>query len=192
MKSIGISVLMLSLALFFVSCENEGQLTQSTSDVETQILDKKPEKGESITFVGDLAGSDVVVGCCPNAGPFPEYTMTLSGPFPVGTYDGNIFMNFTGSQSPGDYIVQFWWGEVPENYFIEIRGGEAINDRRNKILTVTFEDAQCEIFIDDELTETVYVSFILQEQSHNLGELKNGRNLYKVLPRNKILIFSTP
>ena len=165
MKSIVISVLMLSMTLLFVSCENEGQLTESTSDVETQKLDKKPEKGESITFVGDLAGSEVVLGCCPNAGPWPAYTMTLSDEiFPIGihgTYTGNIFMNSTGRQSPGDYIVQFWWGEVPVNYFIEIRGGEAINDRRNKILTVTFEDAQCEIFIDDELTETVYVSFIL-------------------------------
>ena len=70
-------------------------------------------------------------------------------------------MNFTGSQSPGDYIVQFWWGEVPNDYFIEIRGGEAYNDRRNKILTVTFEDAQCEIWINDVLTETVLVNFTL-------------------------------
>jgi len=166
MKSIVISALMLSMTFFFISCENEGQLTQSTSEVEKQILDKKPEKGESITFVGDLAGSEVVVGCCPNAGPWPAYTMTfLSGPFPPeisGTpITGNIFMNSTGRQSPGDYIVQFWWGEVPNDYFIEIRGGEAHNDRRNKILTVTFEDAQCEIYINEELTEEVSVSFIL-------------------------------
>ena len=162
MKSIVISVLMLSMTMLFVSCENEGQLTQSTSDVETQILDKKPQKGELIIFKeGDLAGNEIVLGCCPNAGPWPEYTMTLSGPLPAGTYDGNIFMNSTGRQSPGDYIVQFWWGEAPNNYFIEIRGGEAHNDRRNKILTVTFEDAQCEIWINDVFTETVSVSFIL-------------------------------
>ncbi len=167
MKSIVISALMLSMTFFFISCENEGQLTQSTSEVEKQILDKKPEKGESITFVGDLAGSEVVVGCCPNAGPWPAYTMTFSGPLPPEIsgilLEGNIFMNSTGRQSPGDYIVQFWWGEVPDNYFIEIRGGEAHNDRRNKILTVTFEDAQCEIYtgINYILTETVSVSFIL-------------------------------
>ena len=165
MKSAVISVLMLSMTLIFVSCENEGQLTQSTSDVETQILDKKPQKGELIIFQegGDLEGNEIVLGCCPNAGPWPEYTMTLSGsgPIPAGTYDGHIFMNFTGSQSPGDYIVQFWWGEVPSNYFIEIRGGEAYNDRKNKILNVTFEDAQCKIWINDVLKETVYVSFTL-------------------------------
>jgi len=169
MKSIVISVLMLSMSLFFVSCENEGQLTQSTSDMEKQILSKKPKpnknpKSELITFTGHLEGNpetQLVFGCCPNAGPWPAYTMTLSGPLPAGTYEGNIFMNSTGRQSPGDYIVQFWWGEVPNNYFIEIRGGEAINDRRNKILTVTFENAQCEIWTNDVSTDTVYVSFIL-------------------------------
>jgi hypothetical protein len=161
MKSAVISVLMLSMSLIFVSCQNEGQLTESASDVETQTLDKKPPKGELIIFVGDLEGNEIVLGCCPNAGPWPAYTMTLSGPLPAGTYDGHIFMNFTGSQSPGDYIVQFWWGEVPNDYFIEIRGGEAYNDRRNKILTVTFEDAQCEIWINNVLTETVPVNFTL-------------------------------
>jgi hypothetical protein len=145
MKSIVISVLMLSMTLFFVSCENEGQLTQSMSDVEKQILDKKPQTGELIIFEeGDLAGNEIVLGCCPNAGPWPEYTMTLSDNFPTdfrGEHLGNIFMNATGRQSPGDYIVQFWWEEVPKDYFIEIRGGAAHNDRRNKILTVTFENA---------------------------------------------------
>jgi len=165
MKSIVISVLMLSMTLFFVSCENEGQLTQSTSDVETQSLSKKGGKklkAESIIFKeGDLVGNADVVGCCPNAGPWPEYTMALSGPLPAGTYDGNIFMNFTGNQSPGDYIVQFWWGEVPYDYFIEIRGGEADYNRRTKFLKVTFVDAQCEIFINDVSTGTVPVSFTL-------------------------------
>jgi hypothetical protein len=166
MKSAAISVLMLSMTLFFVSCENEGQPTQNTSDVETQSMSKKGGKlkPELIIFKeGNLEGNQTVFGCCPNAGPFPEYTMTLSGVFGniSGTYDGHIFMNSTGRQSPGDYIVQFWWGNKPNNYFIEIRGGEAHNDRRNKILTVIFEDAQCEIYINDVLTETVYVSFIL-------------------------------
>jgi len=163
MKSIIISALMLSMTFLFVGCENEGQLTQSTSDVEKQILDKKPQKGELIIFEeGDLAGNEIVMGCCPNAGPWPEYTMTLSGPLPAGTYVGNIFMNSTGRQSPGDYIVQFWWSEnVTDTSFIEIRGGAAHNDRRNKILTVTFKDAQCEIWINDVLIETVSVSFTL-------------------------------
>ena len=148
-----------------VEAENSKDISDELyayENVETQILDKKPQKGELIIFKeGNLAGNEIVSGCCPNAGPFPEYTMTLSGPLPAGTYDGHIFMNFTGSQSPGDYIVQFSWGEAPTDYFIEIRGGEAYYDRRNKILTVTFEGAQCEIYINEELTETVNVSFIL-------------------------------
>jgi hypothetical protein len=171
MKTKVISVLMLSMSLILVSCQYESQPTQNTSntsDLETQGLSKKGGKlkPELIIFKeGDLEGNQTVFGCCPNAGPWPAYTMTLSGPFPTGIsgipLEGNIFMNFTGSQSPGDYIVQFWWGEVPNDYFIEIRGGEAHNDKRNKILTVIFKNAQCEILFNDELTETVYVSFTL-------------------------------
>ncbi len=169
MKSIVFSVLMFSMTLLFVSCENESQPTQNTSDMEKQLLskktktDKKPHDGDLITFTGDLVGSATVMGCCPNAGPFPEYRMTLSTTFPglSGTYDGQIFMNSTGRQSPGDYIVQFWWGEAPNDYFLEIRGGKAHNDKRNKILTVIFEDAQCEIWINGSPTETVPVNFIL-------------------------------
>ena len=161
MKSIVITVLMLSMKFIFVNCENEGQLTESTSDVERQILDKKPQKGELIIFKeGDLAGNEIVSGCCPNAGPWPAYKMTLSGTFPAEIsgilLEGNIFMNSTGRQSPGDYIVQFWWGDIPNNYFIEIRGGEKQYDRRNKILTVTFTNAQCVIDGD-----TVRVNFTL-------------------------------
>ena len=48
----------------------------------------KPDKGgkpphpgniaeECIVFTGDLEGGQVVVGCCPNAGPAPAYTMTV-------------------------------------------------------------------------------------------------------------------
>ncbi len=167
MKAKVISFLALSMALILVSCEYESPPTQNTPGVETQILDKKPHDGDLIIFKeGDLAGNDTVMGCCPNAGPSPEYTMTLSGPFPAGisgrALDGNIFMNFTGRQSPGDYIVQFWWSEnVIDTTFIEIRGGVAHKDKRTKILTVTFEDAQCEIWINHVYIETVWVGFTL-------------------------------
>jgi hypothetical protein len=157
MKSIVISVLMLSMTLFFVGCENEGQPTENASDVETQILDKKI-KSEWIAFTGNLVGGEEVSGCCPNRGPNPEYTLTLSGLLPPGTYNnGEIFMNSTGRQSPGDYLVKFWSGSM----YLEIRGGEKQYDRRNKILTVTFENVPCEIWIGEVLTATVDVSFIL-------------------------------
>jgi hypothetical protein len=183
MKSIVISVLMLSMTFIFVNCENESQLTQNASDVETQILNKKPggqggHDGDSITFKennnlipsrGDLEGDETVMGCCPNAGPSPVYTMTLTETFPFealrgGPYTGKIFMNGTGSQSPGAYIVQFWWSEnaSDDTTFIEIRGGVASKDKRTKVLTVDFEEAQCEIFINRESIDTVWVTFTLR------------------------------
>ena len=172
MKSILISVLMLSMTLFFVSCENEGQPTENASDVETQILDKKPHDGDLITFTGDLVGSEIVMGCCPNAGPSPIYqSLELIGPPPTvgpfpegiyGTYTGNIFMNSTGRQSPGAYIVQFWWSEnVTDTTFIEIRGGVADKDKRTKVLTVTFTQDKCWIYYPNGVVDSVLVDFIL-------------------------------
>ena len=164
MKSIVISVLMLSMTLFFVSCENEGQLTQSASDVEKQILDKKPLKAESIIFEGDLEGEQNVVGCCPNAGPFPEYTLTLSSTFGElsRTYDGEIFMNKAGRKPNQSYMVQFWWTEGGTDYFIEIRGGDIEEDKKNKILTATFTNASCVIEINGTVTGSpVTVNFTL-------------------------------
>lgn len=160
MKSKIITITVLSVLFILVGCQNESQPTQGTSDLGTQSLDKKPPKNpkpELIIFTGDLAGNQEVVGCCPNAGPSPEYTLTLSGPLPAGTYPGEIFMNFTGNQSPGDYMVQFSTGTM----YLEIRGGVAHNDRRNKILTVTFVDVPCEVWIDGALSDTVPVNFVL-------------------------------
>jgi hypothetical protein len=85
---------------------------------------------------GYLEGAEQVEGCCPNAGPFPPYAMTLQnmGHIPNGTYDGQLFINFYGVGHNQRYIVQFWNDDVD----IEIIGGDIDNDRRNKILTVTF------------------------------------------------------
>jgi hypothetical protein len=150
------------MALIFVGCEFESQPTQTASDSETRSLSKKGEKIkiELITFTGDLAGSQVVEGCCPNAGPFPEFTMTLSGSIPAGTYDGNIFMNKVGGGKNKYYMVQFWWTEI-DNYFIEVRGGVFQEDKKTKTLTAKFTDATCKIWINDVLTPTVTVNFIL-------------------------------
>jgi len=58
--------------------------------VVTNVTAKKPVKppkdpgqttAECIVFTGDLEtvpGSEVVEDCCPNAGPFPAYKMSLS------------------------------------------------------------------------------------------------------------------
>jgi hypothetical protein len=164
MKSKIISVLILSSTLIL-----------STILILTSFaLSKgKPDlNSEWITFVGDLAGSQEVEGCCGNAGPFPNYTMTLSEEvFPPEMtrkpHDGNIFMNiFMNRSSKGagkqkSYIVQFWWTE-DDYYFIEIKGGVIEHDKKAKILTVTFIGEPCKIWVNDLLLPTpVPVTFTL-------------------------------
>jgi hypothetical protein len=112
---------------------------------------------EWIVFDGDLSGEQEVEGCCPNAGPFPEYRMTLS--FDVGdlagTYDGQLFINTYGTGRNREYIVQFWNDEIG----IEIIGGVIVYDRKNKVLTVTFEDEEC---VDIETGDHIaWVTFTL-------------------------------
>jgi hypothetical protein len=129
-------------------------------------LSKPKPKSELITFVGDLDGSQEVVGCCPNAGPIPEYTMTFSEVFePVftpDTYPGHIFMNFFGAgKNKQSYLVRFWWPDGINAYFIEIIGGVIKRDRKAKILTVTFVNEPCKISINDFFSSTIPVNFTL-------------------------------
>ena len=172
MKSKNISVLVLSITLILVSLVFVSSFGLSKPN-------PKP-KGELITFSGDLYGEQEVVDCCPNAGPNPEYTMTLSEVFQTvfepGTYHGHIFMNSFGRNMLWDYKVQFWWGEGGDDYFyeyfIEIRGGEAHKDKKTKILTVTFIDVPCyEIWKRGDLLTTenleVIVNFTLTRDPHH-------------------------
>ena len=167
-----ITLLILSIALVFASCSYENQPTQNPSAVDNQILKKKPQPvgnptSELISFDGDLAGSQVVEDCCPNAGPFPEYIMTLEEDlFPAEIsgreLDGNIFMNKLGKGKSKSYMVQFWWTDNGSDYFIEIRGGVFQEDKITKTLIATFTAASCKIFTDDILPPTtVSVTFIL-------------------------------
>ena len=170
MKSKRISVLILSIALFL----------SITLILVGSGLSKREVNTERITFSGDLYGDQEVVGCCGNAGPGPNYTMTLSEEvFPQEMtgeeHDGNIFMNNFGRKMQWAYKVQFWWGEGGDDYFyeyfIEIRGGEAHKDKKTKILTVTFIDVPCyEIWKrGDLLTENleVIVNFTLTRDPHH-------------------------
>lgn len=169
-KIISISVL---LALFMLAgCQHENQPTQNTSnesELGNQVLSKKPhgQNGELITFIGDLAGSQQVVGCCPNAGPNPEYTMTLKkdkfGEI-SGTHDGYIFMNRLGHNLPGAYMVQFSWTDNNTITYLEVRGGEIQTDKKNKITTITFTNEPCEIQINGEPSGTVPVDFTLKRE----------------------------
>ena len=152
--------------------------------VTTGIEAKKPDgvkpdnpnktKAECIIFTGDLMGMAKVEGCCPNAGPYPEYTMTLNLPDKDGTdlndvygipygqteFDGQLFMNFAADEG---YKVQFWnWdsdNEIPGagNIFFEIYGGDIFYDRKDKLLEVIFTNEEATLWLYDAwnpLTET--------------------------------------
>jgi len=123
--------------------------------------DKGKTKTELIVFTGDLQGWAHVEGCCPNAGPSPRYTMYLPDGlrdlnnnriYPIGTYDGELFMNGYGAGQDREYIVQFHACCIaddsvdecnvshPELKF-QIIGGTPVHDKKNKVLTVTFVNA---------------------------------------------------
>ena len=121
--------------------------------------DTSGDKAELITFMGDLAGSQIVTGGFPNAGPSPDYTMTLSGALPAGIYDGKLHINVymaNPSGPPGKNkrtVVRFWNDDIG----IEIIGGVKVTDRKTKIVTVTFEDEICKVRDRGSVT----VSFVL-------------------------------
>lgn len=165
MKSLALIIIALTFSFFLFGCQ---VANDSNINSPNNSLEKKPpknEKSELIDITGDLVGSQEVVGCCPNAGPFPEYRLTLvENPFPSeisGEHDGNIFMNKVGNGKNKSYMVQFWWTDNGSDYFIEIRGGVFQEDKKTKTLTATFTDAPCKTWIDDVLTSTVPVTFNL-------------------------------
>ena len=174
MKSKVISVPILSITLILVSL-----ILVSSFGLSKPKPNPKPEQNsEWITFSGDLYGDQEVEGCCGNAGPWPEYTMTLSDSFPEGfqgTHTGNMFLNRFGRNMEWAYKVQFWWGEGGDgcfyDYFIEIRGGEVHKDKKTKILNVTFDNVLTfELWIGCyELIDPVEVSFTLTRDPHHPG-----------------------
>lgn len=121
-------------------------------------------KPELIVFTGDLVGSEEVEGCCPNAGPFPQYTMTFDVPdVPAldGTYDGQLFINSYRIGQDRGYIVQFSNDHDSDDHVaIEIRGGEVSVDKKTKEVTVVFKDAECRDQHDPKDLIT-YVTFTL-------------------------------
>ena len=147
--------------MFVVTSLEAGKPAKPTKPDNTQT--------EWIAFTGDLAGGQEVEGCCPNAGPFPEYTMTFDVPaFPalgipalVGTYDGELFISSYRIGQDRGYIVQFSNDhELEDHVAIEIRGGEVSVDKKTKEVTVVFENAECRDQHDPKELIT-YVTFTL-------------------------------
>jgi hypothetical protein len=113
-------------------------LVVSGAKAEGQGKPGKPpsNSGECIVFTGDLVGKQVVEGCCPNRGPFPAYTMTLSDgiltDIPAGEYPGNVFMNYWGAGRTRRYIVQFWTPN--DEQFLAVVGGVIREDTKNTLI----------------------------------------------------------
>jgi hypothetical protein len=102
-----------------------------------------------IIFEGDLDGHAIVEGCCPNAGPNPPYTMTVTrdlgydgGPqVPADTYSGHIFMNYFGTRKNQQYYIKFWGSSSTKqglNVAFGIKGGMIYREKKNRSLTVEF------------------------------------------------------
>ena len=148
--------------------------------VVTNATAKKPVKpppdpdqttAECIVFAGDLEtvpGSEVVEDCCPNAGPFPGYAMTLDLKYEDGTtayyggpYDGKLFINNYGAGRSHGYIVQFWNDDI----CFEAIGGVIDNDKKSKFLTVSFNGEEAYFCETDGVPIFPLVSFTLQRTS---------------------------
>jgi hypothetical protein len=118
-------------------------LIVSVADAGKPVKPPKPggTTTEWIEFMGALDGGEAVAGCCPNNGPWPAYSMTLSGLGDLrnGTHDGQLFINYYGAGRNQKYIVQFW----TEDFGIEIIGGEIEREKKTKVLTVTFTNEIC-------------------------------------------------
>jgi hypothetical protein len=155
-------VAILTVALVFISVDfMEGQVQTQDKPPNPPGQDK-PDKPQTewIEFTGDLVGAQAVDGCCPNAGPYPEYTMTLTKPvghINAGTYYGYLFINGYGAGRKTDrqYMVQFGTGDCV--VAMKIIGGEIDFDKRTRVLTVEFTDVLVEDWCTGQpLTELTF------------------------------------
>jgi hypothetical protein len=155
-------VAILTVTLVFIGVNFiEGQM--ATQDKP----DKPPGKvtKEWIQFTGDLSGGQEVEGCCPNAGPFPDYTMTLTrqiGTIPADTYEGKLFLNVYGHGRPSErqYMVQFGTGDCYIAF--KIIGGTIDFDKSTRTTTVTFTDVLCVDWCTNQVIDTLTFTLVRQ------------------------------
>jgi hypothetical protein len=116
---------------------------------------------ESVATLGS-GGETIISGCCPNAGPSPEYTMVFfdmcygAGAdecLPDGPIVGRLFINSLGTGPNQQYIFQFWTWDNEQfrpgagDFFVEIRGGVIVRDRKAKTETVTFSNETATVWL---------------------------------------------
>jgi len=154
---------------------------------------KPPRPGniaeECIAFAGDLEsvpndtlvlasvpGGTLVVGCCPNAGPSPAYTMNVHLDV-AGIHDdarvGYLFAKPVRTKFKGQttrrYKVQFftwdWETQIPGegDYFIDMYSDGDDIDETDNVLTVTFDNDH------ENDTATVWVLHDVREDCDDLS-----------------------
>jgi len=155
-----------AICIVSVLCVSTLLFTNATAKVKPDKPDIPDNSAvEWIIFTGDLLGEQEVEGCCPNSGPFPEYSME----FPTdgnlcteygycGTKDGYLFINNYGVGKNHQYIVQFW---VEGQFGIEVIGGEVNVDRKTKNVEVNFKNEVCYDLDTEKPLEGVSLTFYL-------------------------------
>jgi hypothetical protein len=116
-----------------------------------------------------------VEGCCTNGPPHPWYSMDLHLHYDIedeidfegnGSYEGQLFINNWGAGRNHGYIVQFWnYEDYEYPICFEIIGGVIDNDKKNKVLTVTFEDEPALCEYGGDVITLPFVSFKLLRTS---------------------------
>jgi hypothetical protein len=138
------------------------------------VKDKPPKSAECIIFSGDLTGMAEVEDCCTYGPPHPWYSMDLHLHYDIedesdfegnGSYEGQLFINTWGAGRNHSYNVQFWNYEDPNPICFEIFGGVIDNDKKNKVLTVTFEDEPALCEYGGDVITLPFVSFKLLRTS---------------------------
>jgi len=125
--------------------------------------DKNWGEGSEGSHVWLEGGQDCAIeGCCPNAGPWPQYRMTLHNlcyDSAVETeeclqdenpFSGYLFMNGYGRNAPYEgWKVQFWTCDCRNHapgdgdFFFQIRGGtEVPQGKKSKVSVIKFLDAE--------------------------------------------------
>jgi hypothetical protein len=159
---------------------------------------KDGTRAECIVFVdngndGDLThvylegGQDCAIeGCCPNAGPWPLYEMTLHNvqykdafgvevPLDDDPVLGLLFMNSWGRNAPYEgWKVQFWTCNyrarrpVGGDFFFQINGGTAVpQPKKSKVSVIEFLDAE-------DATLWVYYNENTECDWNECGPCENG------------------
>jgi len=138
------------------------------------FVDNQNDSGDDLHVYLEGGQDCLIEGCCPNAGPWPLYMMTLNNVCYESPYEpegkclqvkepflGHLFMNGYGRNAPYEgWKVQFWTcdyrsGGRPHygDFFFQIRGGtEVPQGKKSKVSVIQFlneEDASLWVYYEE-------------------------------------------